>query len=167
MASIANMGYYYTPHIVKKIDGFPIEKKFTTKNYTTIEPRFFPPVIHGLFDVYNYGTAKNIKIQGIEICGKTGTAENFTKVFGKRMQLTDHSIFLAFAPKDNPKIAIAVFVENGYYGARIAGPIASLMIEKYLNGVITRKDLEKKILEKSLEAEYAKPLSGQPFTINN
>jgi len=167
MASIANMGYYYTPHIVKKIDGFPIEKKFTTKNYTTIEPRFFPPVIHGLFDVYNYGTAKNLKIQGIEICGKTGTAENFTKVFGKRMQLTDHSIFLAFAPKDNPKIAIAVFVENGYYGARIAGPIASLMIEKYLNGVITRKDLEKKILEKSLEAEYAKPLSGQPFTINN
>ncbi len=167
MAAIANMGYYYTPHIVKKIDGFQIDKKFTTKNYTTIEPRFFPPVIHGLFDVYNFGTASSLKIQGIDISGKTGTAENFTKVFGKRMQLTDHSIFLAFAPKDNPKIAIAVFVENGYYGARIAGPIASLMIEKYLNGVITRTDLEKKILEKSLEEEYAKPLSGKPFTINN
>jgi penicillin-binding protein 2 len=166
MAAVANMGFYYTPHIVKKIDGFSIEKKFTTKNFTTIEPRHFPPIIHGLFDVYNEGTARSLKIPGIEICGKTGTAENFTKIDGKRAQLTDHSIFLAFAPKDNPKIAIAVFVENGYYGARIAGPIASLMIEKYLKGVITRVDLEKRILATSLEAEYAKPISGMPFSIN-
>lgn len=82
------------------------------------------------------------------------------------MQLTDHSIFVAFAPIEDPKIAIAVFVENGYYGARVAGPIASLMIEKYLKGEITRTHLEKRMLEKSLEEEYAKPYSGKPFTIN-
>ncbi|HQV34723.1 MAG TPA: penicillin-binding transpeptidase domain-containing protein, partial [Flavobacterium sp.] len=80
--------------------------------------------------------------------------------------LTDHSIFVAFAPKDNPKIAIAVFVENGYWGARIAGPISSLMIEKYIKGKISRTDLEKRMLESSLESEYAKVLSGQPFSIN-
>jgi penicillin-binding protein 2 len=107
-----------------------------------------------------------LQVEGIEICGKTGTAENFTKIDGKRVQLTDHSIFVAFAPKDNPKIAIAVFVENGYWGARIAGPIASLMIEKYLKGKITRTDLETRMFATSLESEYAKVLSGQPFTIN-
>ena len=166
MAAVANKGFYFTPHIVKKIDNHKIDKKFVTKSKTTINPEHFPPIIQGLFDVYNFGTAKSLKIDGINICGKTGTAENFTKIGTKRVQLTDHSIFVAFAPMENPKIAIAVFVENGYYGARIAGPIASLMIEKYLRGVITRKDLEKKILEKSLEEEYAKVLSGKPFTIN-
>lgn len=166
MAAVANKGFYFTPHIVKKIDNHKIDKKFVTKSKTTINPEHFPPIIQGLFDVYNFGTAKSLKIDGINICGKTGTAENFTKIGTKRVQLTDHSIFVAFAPMENPKIAIAVFVENGYYGARIAGPIASLMIEKYLRGVITRKDLEKKILEKSLEEEYAKVLSGKPFSIN-
>ena len=102
----------------------------------------------------------------MEICGKTGTAENFTKINGVRTQLTDHSVFVAFAPKDNPKIAIAVLVENGYWGNRFAGPIATLMIEKYINNVITRKDLEKKMLEKSLQFEYDKVTSGLPFTIN-
>lgn len=166
MAAVANKGFYFTPHIVKKIDNHKIDKKFVTKSKTTIDPEHFPPIIQGLFDVYNFGTAKSLKIDGINICGKTGTAENFTKIGTKRVQLTDHSIFVAFAPMENPKIAIAVFVENGYYGARIAGPIASLMIEKYLRGVITRKDLEKKILETSLEEEYGKVLSGKPFSIN-
>ena len=117
-------------------------------------------------DVYNYGTAALLKIPDIEICGKTGTAENYTKIDGRRVQLTDHSVFTAFAPKDNPKIAIAVFVENGYWGSRWAGRIASLMIEKYLKGHITRTDMEDYVLQGSLEAEYAKPLSGQPFKIN-
>ncbi|PZQ79149.1 MAG: penicillin-binding protein 2, partial [Flavobacterium johnsoniae] len=80
--------------------------------------------------------------------------------------LQDHSIFVAFAPKDNPKIALAVFIENGYWGARWAGPIASLMIEKYLRTKITRTDLEKRMLEGSLESEYAKVTSGKPFKIN-
>lgn len=166
MCAVANQGYYYTPHIIKKIKDHTIDKKYTTKHQTTIDQQYFPPVIEGLFDVYNMGTASRLQVEGIEICGKTGTAENFTKINGERVQLTDHSIFVAFAPKDDPKIAIAVFVENGYWGARIAGPITSLMIEKYLKGKITRTDLEKRMLESSLEAEYAKVLSGQPFSIN-
>jgi len=166
MAAIANKGHYYTPHIIKKIEGQEIDKKYTNPHQTSIDKRHFEPVIEGLFDVYNEGTAWFLQVPDIEICGKTGTAENFTKIDGVRTQLTDHSIFVAFAPKDNPKIAIAVFVENGYYGARWAGRIASLMIEKYIKGEITLKQMEKLVLEKSLEEEYAKSISGKPFTIN-
>ena len=119
-----------------------------------------------MFDVYKKGTAKYIQVEGIEICGKTGTAENFTRIDGKQVQLTDHSIFIAFAPKANPKIAIAVFVENGYWGNRYAGKIASLMIEKYLKNSISRIDLENWITSHSLEEEYAKQFSGEPFKIN-
>jgi len=166
-AAIANRGYYYTPHIIKNIIGpDTIPAKFKEKHYTTVEQKHFEPVVEGMFQVYERGTASSIRIPDIEICGKTGTAENFTKIDGKRVQLTDHSIFVAFAPKDNPKIAIAVFVENGYWGSRWAGRIAGLMIEKYLKGEITRTDMEKYVLEGSLEAEYAKQYSGQPFTIN-
>ncbi|WP_081211827.1 penicillin-binding protein 2 [Salegentibacter sediminis] len=166
-ATIANRGWYYTPHILKEIEGEPIkEDKFTVKNHTTIEPRHFEPVVEGMHQVYINGTARSLQVPGIEIAGKTGTAENFTKIDGKRVQLTDHSIFVAFAPVDNPKIALAVFVENGYWGSRYAGRIASLMVEKYIKGEITRTDMEKWILENSLEDEYAKPLSGEPFTIN-
>lgn len=154
MATVANQGYYFTPHIVKKIKGEKIDKKFTTKHQTTIDRKYYKPVIEGLFDVYNKGTAYHLRVEGIDICGKTGTAENYTKVYGKRVKLKDHSIFVAFAPKDNPKIALAVFVENGGFGATIAGPIASLMIEKYLKGKITRKDLETRTLSRSLMAEY-------------
>ena len=84
-----------------------------------------------------------------------------------KTQLTDHSIFVAFAPKDNPKIAIAVFVENGYWGSRFAGKVASLMIEKHIKSEITRTDLEDWLLRYSLEDEYAKPYSGEPFYIND
>ncbi len=166
-AAIANRGWFYTPHILKEIDGNPIKKEeFTKKKYTTIDPQHFEPVIEGMHQVYKSGTASALSVPGIEIAGKTGTAENFTKIDGKRVQLTDHSIFIAFAPVDNPKIAMAVFVENGYWGGRYAGRIAGLMIEKYLKGEITRKDMENWILTHSLEEEYAKPLSGEPFKIN-
>ena len=117
-------------------------------------------------NVYKYGTAKRLQIPEIEIAGKTGTVENFTRINGERVQLTDHSIFVAFAPVVNPKIALAVYIEHGYYGSRYAGHIASLLIEKYLKGEITRTDLEKKMLEKTLEPEYAKILSDEPFKIN-
>ncbi|MBT8304849.1 MAG: penicillin-binding protein 2 [Bacteroidia bacterium] len=168
VAAIGNRGYFYTPHIIKKIDGVSsIDKKYTLPKKTTIDSRHFEPIVQGMFDVYNKGTAKWIQVPGIEICGKTGTAENFTKVNGQRVQLTDHSIFVAFAPKDNPKIAIAVYVENGYWGARWAGKIASLMIEKYIKGEITRKDLERFVLGGSLEEEYTKPYSGESFWIND
>jgi penicillin-binding protein 2 len=155
MATIANEGYYYTPHIIKKIKGGAIDAKFTEKHQTTIDKKFFKPIIQGMFDVFNLGTGKGLRIEGIEVCGKTGTAENFAKIGGKRIQLKDHSIFVAFAPKDNPKIAIAILVENGGFGATIAGPIASLMIEKYLRKNITRVDLETRILNTSLKDTYA------------
>jgi penicillin-binding protein 2 len=156
MAAVANHGFYYTPHIIKKIKGEVIEKKYRTKHVTSINRKYFQPVIDGLFDVYNMGTAYALQVDGIEICGKTGTAENFAKINGKRTKLQDHSIFVAFAPRNNPKIAIAVLVENGYWGARWAGPITSLMIEKYLRKKITRVDLEKRMLEGSLQGEYAR-----------
>ncbi|WP_299275681.1 penicillin-binding protein 2 [uncultured Psychroserpens sp.] len=165
-AAIGNRGYYYTPHIIKKIEGETIDSKYTTPKYTTIDKRHFEPVVQGMFDVYNKGTAATLRIPGIDICGKTGTAENFVKIDSVKTQLTDHSIFVAFAPKDNPKIAIAVFVENGYWGSRFAGRMASLMIEKYIKGEITRTDMENWILTHSLENEYAKPYSGEPFKIN-
>ncbi|MFK7832291.1 MAG: peptidoglycan D,D-transpeptidase FtsI family protein [Winogradskyella sp.] len=166
-AAIGNRGYYYTPHIVKNIEGEPIPKKYTTPKYTTIDKRHFEPVVQGMFDVYNKGgTAQSLQVPGIDICGKTGTAENFIKIDSVKTQLTDHSIFVAFAPKDNPKIAIAVFVENGYWGSRFAGRMASLMIEKHIKGEITRTDLERWILTHSLEDEYKKPYSGEPFKIN-
>ncbi len=166
MATVANEGYYYTPHIIKKIKGEKIDPKFTKKHYTTIDKKYFKPVIEGLFGVYNYpgGTGNSLRVEGIDICGKTGTAENFAKIGGKRVQLEDHSIFVAFAPKDNPKIAIAVMIENGGYGATIAGPIASLMIEKYLRHKITRTDLETRILSRSLQGQYAK-LGGLSETV--
>jgi penicillin-binding protein 2 len=160
MSAVANEGYYYTPHIIKRIKGEKIDAKFTTKHVTSIDKKYFKPMISGLFDVYNLGTAHGLNVEGIDICGKTGTAENFAKIGGVRTKLEDHSIFVAFAPKDNPKIAIAILVENGGYGATIAGPIASLMIEKYLRNKITRTDLEKRILERSLQDRYAK-LGGQ------
>ncbi len=166
-AAIANRGFYYTPHIIKHIEGQKLDPKFTTPNYTTIDKKHFEPVVEGLFDVYeNNGTARSLRVPGIEICGKTGTAENFAIIEGKRTQLTDHSLFIAFAPKDDPKIAIAVFVENGHYGSTYAGKIASLMIEKYINETITRTDLQDWILTYSLEHEYLKPYSGAPFKIN-
>lgn len=166
-ATIANKGWYYTPHILKSIEGEPIsDPDYTKKHYTTIDSKHFIPVIEGMHQVYKVGTASSLGIPGIEIAGKTGTAENFTKINGKRTQLTDHSIFIAFAPVDNPKIAIAVFVENGYWGGRYAGRIAGLMIEKYLKNTISRKDMENWVLTHSLEEEYLKPISGEPFSIN-
>jgi len=167
-AAIANRGYYYTPHIVKNIKGDTLPKKFTTKRVTTISPEHFEPVIQGMFDVYekNGGTGYYARVNGIEICGKTGTSEVYGKIDGVRTQLDDHSIFVAFAPKDNPKIAIAVFVEHGFWGSRWAAPMASLMIEKYLKGTISRKDLEVRMLNGSLKDVYDSYISGEPFKIN-
>ena len=165
-AAIGNRGYYYTPHIIKEVEGDTIPSSYTTPKYTTIDKRHFEPVVQGMFDVYNKGTANMLQVKGIEISGKTGTAENFAIIDSTKTQLTDHSIFVAFAPKDNPKIAIAVFVENGYFGSRFAGRMASLMIEYYIKGEITRTDMEKFVLRYSLEHEYKKPYSGEPFGIN-
>ncbi|MDO6515627.1 penicillin-binding protein 2 [Zobellia uliginosa] len=166
-AAIANRGHYFTPHILKKVDGKDISiPDFVEPKHTTIDKKYFEPVIQGMADVYEKGTARWLQIPDVKIAGKTGTVENYTKIDSVRVQLTDHSVFVAFAPVEDPKIAIAVYIENGYYGSRYAGHIASLMIEKYIKGEITRKDLEKRMLEKTLEKEYAKPYSGKEFKIN-
>ena len=165
-AAIANRGWYITPHFVKKISNDSILTKYKQKKYTTIDRKHFETIIDGMFNVIEKGTAQNSKIKNLEIVGKTGTSENFIKINGIRKQLTDHSIFVGFAPKDNPKIAIAVFVENGYWGTRWAAPIASLMMEKYLNKKIERRYLEKYIKDGNLMNEYLKPYTESNFLIN-
>ena len=166
IAAVANKGFYYTPHIIKQIQGDSIPLRFRQKNIIEIEKKYFDIIEVGLSKVYKSGTGKLLNIPGIEICGKSGTAENFTKINGKKTQLTDHSIFVAYAPKNDPQIAIAVLVENGYYGSTWAGRISSLMIEKYLKGAISNKGVEKLVINKSLDEEYKKPFSDKPFKIN-
>ena len=109
-----------------------------------------------MHEVFTRGTARGSKVKDIEICGKTGTVENFTRINGERIQLKDHSILVAFAPKNNPKIALAVYIENGGYGSTIAAPITSLIIEKYLKGHVERRYIEEKMIDLSLKSEYDK-----------
>ena len=146
-AAIANRGFYYTPHIVKAVghEG-KIDPKFTLKHTINIDTAHFESVILGMEGAVGGmagATARVAAIKGIAICGKTGTAQN---PHGK-----DHSVFIAFAPKDDPKIAIAVYVENAGFGATYAAPVASLMIEKYLRDSISNKAMEQRILELNLE----------------
>lgn len=158
-AAIANRGYYYTPHIVKRIGDSPIDNsKFTTKKNTSINSDHFPAVVEAMHEVFKTGTGKYSQVKGIDICGKTGTVENFAIINGEKVQLTDHSILIAFAPKENPKIAMAVFVENGGFGSTIAAPITSLMIEKHLTGEVQRKHIEERMINLSLKETYDKQL---------
>lgn len=146
-AIIANKGYYYIPHILKSVDGGSIDEKYTTKQTTAVEPKYFEPVQKGMLGAVQAGTARIGIIDSIQFCGKTGTAQN---PHGE-----DHSIFMAFAPMENPKIAIAVYIENGGFGATYAVPIASLIIERYLKGYIPekRKWLEDRMLNANLIGE--------------
>jgi penicillin-binding protein 2 len=140
MAIIANRGYYHTPHIIKKVGGSDEHSKaFLKKNYTLVPPSYFDLVLDGMQDVVERGTAAGSRVKDITILGKTGTAQN---PHGK-----DHSLFVAFAPRENPKIAIGLMVENGGWGASWAAPIGTLMIEKYLHDTVARKDLEKRMME--------------------
>lgn len=141
---IGNRGFYYAPHIVKEIENDEINPKFRTKVYTKISQEHFEPVIRGMETAVEYGSASMSRVPGVLMCGKTGTAEN--------PHGADHSVFMAFAPKDDPKIAISVYVEHGVWGARYAAPIASLIVEKYLNDSISsgRKWLEESMLKANL-----------------
>ena len=146
-AIIANRGWYITPHFVKgyRNNNNQEEKRSFQKNFVRIDPAHFEPVVDGMALAVSAGTARNAAIPDIVVCGKTGTAEN---PHGK-----DHSILFCFAPKDNPRIAIAVYIENAGFGGTYAAPIAGLMIEKYLAGEIRtepRKLMEKRMLETSL-----------------
>lgn len=144
-AIIANKGYYYPPHVIKKIDGKDsLPPDLSEKVSVGINSEYFLPIIEGMRGVVDEpgGTARRAKINGITVCGKTGTAQN---PHGE-----DHSVFIAFAPMDNPKIAIAVYVENSGFGGTWAAPIASLMMEKYLTDSISDPLKEKRILEANL-----------------
>ncbi len=146
-AAMANRGYWYTPHVVRQIGSNPVDPEiFHFKHVTTIDPEHFDIIIQGMADVFESGTARASRLDGLPMAGKTGTAEN---PHGQ-----DHSIFMAFAPVDNPKIALAIIVENGYWGSRWAAPIASLMMEKYIHGDVSRPLLEKTMIEGSLVGEY-------------
>ncbi|HBE39748.1 MAG TPA: penicillin-binding protein 2 [Bacteroidales bacterium] len=147
-AAIANRGYYYTPHIVKSLgNGSGIDQRFTIKHEIGIDSANFEEIILGMEAAVNGGagaTARIAAVQDIIVCGKTGTAQN--------PHGDDHSVFIAFAPKDDPKIAIAVYVENSGFGATYAAPVASLMIEKYLKGNISTASRwkEQRILDLNL-----------------
>ena len=149
-ATLANRGHYYIPHIVKDSENVTIDAKYKEKHYTLVDTVHFQKVIGGMYRAVNSGfgsggTASIAAVEGLDICGKTGTAQN--------PHGDDHSVFICFAPKDNPKIAVAAYVENGGFGASYAAPIASLLTEKYLNGKISgddRKALEKRMLDANL-----------------
>ena len=145
-AIMANRGYYYIPHLVKDSEGIEIDPKYHERQYTKVDTTHFAVAVEGMYMAVNGGgsaggTAFRAAIPGLEVCGKTGTAQN---PHGK-----DNSVFICFAPKDNPKIAVAAYVENAGFGATWALPVASLMLEKYLNGEICeeRKPMEDRMLE--------------------
>ncbi len=141
-AAIGNEGFYYPPHLIKSFsDGSPIDSVMTTKKVINIKAEHFKDVKVGMCRVFDgeSGTARFSKIDGIQVAGKTGTAEN--------PHGDDHSLFMGFAPADNPKIAIAVVVENAGFGSQWAAPMASLMIEKYLRGYIKDNRKEKRFIE--------------------
>lgn len=127
-ATIANRGFYYTPHVIKAIQDTVIPEHFLEKHYTMVDPQYYELIVEGMRSAVTSGTCRLANLQEIEVCGKTGTAQN---PHGK-----DHSVFMGFAPKDNPKIAICVYVENAGFGATYGVPIGSLVIEKYLTGMI-------------------------------
>ena len=142
-ATISNKGWYYAPHIIRAIGRKDsLNTAYNTKHNVLVDPRYFDVVIEGMADVVTGGTGTIAKIDSVTMCGKTGTAQN---PHGK-----NHSIFIAFAPINNPKIAIAVVCENAGYGAAWAAPIASLMIEKYLKRYVKRKDLEDRMINGNL-----------------
>lgn len=150
-AIIANRGYYYIPHIVKRIEGRDsIDRRFYERHYTKVDPKHFEPIAEGMWrGVHVAGTSRMAYLPGQDVCGKTGTAQN---PHGR-----DHSTFLSFAPKDNPKIAISVYVENGGFGASAALPIASLLEEFYLTDTITRPELVERVKQMQIYyPSYAK-----------
>lgn len=127
-ATIANRGYFYTPHVVKAIEGEELDSLYTNRRYTLVDSKYYDYAVEGMRQAVLNGTCRGANLPDIEVCGKTGTAQNRGK---------DHSIFMGFAPKDNPEIAISVYVENGGFGATYGVPIGALMIEQYLKGELS------------------------------
>ena len=144
-AIIANRGYCYIPHIVRSIGGRDsLDARFYEKHYTKVDPRHFETIVQGMWrGVHVDGTSRAAYLEGYDVCGKTGTAQN--------PRGRDHSTFLTFAPKDRPRIALSVYVENGGFGAAAALPIASLLEELYLTDTIRRPELVQRIKNMSIQ----------------
>ena len=142
-ATIANRGYYITPHVIKGV-GEPtsVLRAFMEKHYCTVDPGYFEVVINGMEKVVQAGTATSARLDSVAICAKTGTAQN--------PHGDNHSVFIAFAPKENPRIAVSVIVENAGWGATWAAPIASLMIEQYLKGEVKRQEVKERMINGNL-----------------
>ena len=150
-ATVANRGYFYTPHVVKAIQDSVIDTTYTVRRYPTIDAGHYDAIVEGMRMAVTGGTCRGANLPDIEVCGKTGTAQN---PHGR-----DHSAFMGFAPKDNPQIAIAVYVENAGFGATYGVPIGSLMMEYYLKGEITdpaRKDLEQRMFNSKVVGNSGK-----------
>jgi penicillin-binding protein 2 len=125
-ATIASRGYFYTPHVVKEIQDEALDTLYTRPRYTMVDREYYDVVVQGMRAAVTGGTCRGANNTWYEVCGKTGTAQN---PHGQ-----DHSVFMGFAPKDDPQIAICVYVENGHYGATFGVPIGALMMEQYLRG---------------------------------
>jgi len=149
MCLIANKGYYFTPHFVKNIDGETKEdtvlNRFRKRHnvLTDISNEAYEAVMSGMQDVVERGTATGARIPGINICAKTGTAQNFIIMDGRKLELNENAMFVCFAPRENPTIALAVIVENAGYGSTSAAPIASLLIEKFLNDTLRPESIKR------------------------
>jgi len=162
MCIVANKGFYYTPHFVRDIEGSPEDdsllSRFHLKHQAVshISDEDYDVVQTGMQGVVEIGTGKAARIPGIDICGKTGTADNKIRIDNRVIMLRPHSIFACFAPRENPKIAVAVIVENGGHGAYAAAPIASLLVEKYLRDTIAtdRLELEDEMTNKNTMPRY-------------
>ncbi len=143
-AIVANRGFYYPPHLIREIHNDSIPSEFRKRVYSKISPETFEPIITGMEQVVKGNMASRVAVPGVIMCGKTGTVQNNHGI--------DHSVFTAFAPKDNPKIAIFVYVENSGFGSTYAAPMAGLMVERYLNDTISaqKKWVEENLLEANL-----------------
>lgn len=168
MCIIANKGYYYTPHFVRAIGNNPKDphlQSYLEKHVVSHIPDTTFNVIHaGMQDVVEHGTAMVAKLDGIDVCAKTGTVENKAAINGQAIKMQNHSVFVAFAPRQHPRIAIAVVVENAGFGATWAGTIASLLMEKYLTDSVraSRRPLEEKMYNANLISKYTYAIdSGQ------
>ena len=144
-ATIANRGYYITPHVVKGIEGESLDSLYTTPKYTMVEKRYYETVVQGMREAVLNGTCVGANIPDIEVCGKTGTAQNRGK---------DHSAFMGFAPMNDPKIAVAVYVENGGFGAVYGVPIGALIMEQYLTGSLSEESEKKAMNIQKREIYY-------------
>lgn len=152
-ATIANRGYYVRPHVVKRITGLPLDTMYTHRHYTRVSPRYYDYVVEGMRKAVTGGTCTAANSYHYEVCGKTGTAQN-------RGQ--DHSVFMGFAPREHPRIAVAVYVENGGFGATFGVPIGGLIMEQYLLDSLSHAGRDRAARLASMHIDYSPPPAPRP-----